>query len=118
MHRHAFDVDPNTQAFKNRRVLAYIDSGIPDGVQVDTNGNVYAGCGDGVQVKQYPLTMIDEPELKIVQVWNDEGTLLGKFFIDTVSANMVFAGDGRLVIMAETKVFLVHLAAKGFPLGG
>lgn len=97
---YAYDVDPQTQVFKNRRVFAYVDSGIPDGVQLDTNGNVYAGCGDGVQV------------------WNDEGTLLGKFFIGTISANMVFAGNGRLVILAETKVFLAHIAAKGFPLGG
>ncbi|TFK31125.1 hypothetical protein BDQ12DRAFT_585375, partial [Crucibulum laeve] len=59
----AFDVDKKTQMFKNRRVLAYIDTGIPDGLLVDTKGNIYAGCGDGVQV------------------WNDEGTLLGKFFI-------------------------------------
>jgi gluconolactonase len=31
---------------------------------------------------------------------------------------MVFAGPGRLVILAETKVFLAKIAAKGFPLGG
>jgi gluconolactonase len=48
------------------------------------------------------------------QVWNSEGTLLGKFFLGMVSANMVFAGDGRLVILAETKIFVAHIAAKGF----
>lgn len=48
--RYAFDVDATTQAFKNRRVFAYIDTGLPDGIQLDTNGNVYSGCGDGVQV--------------------------------------------------------------------
>lgn len=38
----------------------------------------------------------------------------GKFFIRTVSANMVLAGDGRLSIMApaETKVFVAMIAAK------
>ncbi|KAJ7596200.1 D-lactonohydrolase-like protein [Mycena floridula] len=97
---YAFDVDPTTHAFKNRRVLAYSDSGVPDGVQVDTQGNVYAGCGDGVHV------------------WNSQGTLLGKFFLNTTSANMVFAGPGRLVILAETKVFVAHIATSGFPLGG
>ncbi|KAJ6598463.1 calcium-dependent phosphotriesterase, partial [Mycena vulgaris] len=90
---YAFDVDSKTQVFKNRRVFAYADAGVPDGVQVDTDGNVYAGCGDGVQV------------------WNDEGTLIGKFFLGTTSANMVFAGKGRLVIMAETKIFLAQIAA-------
>lgn len=80
--------------FLNRRIFAYTDTGIPDGVQVDAAGNVYAGCGDGVQV------------------WSSGGTLLGKFFIETTSANMVFAGDGRLVIMAETKIFVAKIAAK------
>lgn len=97
---YAFDVDPHTHVFKNRRVLAYIDAGIPDGIQVDTKGNIYSGTADGVQV------------------WNSSGDLLGKFFLGTTSANMVFAGDGRLVILAETKVFLAKIAAKGFPLGG
>ncbi|KAH9475861.1 Lactonohydrolase oryL [Psilocybe cubensis] len=91
---YAFDVDPKSQAFFNRRIFAYTDTGIPDGVQVDAAGNVYAGCGDGVQV------------------WSPEGTLLGKFFIETTSANMIFAGDGRLVIMAETKIFVAKIAAK------
>ncbi|KAK0199834.1 D-lactonohydrolase-like protein [Desarmillaria ectypa] len=97
---YAFDVDPKTHAFKNRRVFAYVDSGVPDGIQVDTDGNVYSGCGDGVQV------------------WNNEGTLLGKFFLGMTSANMVFAGNGRLIILAETRVFLAKIAAKGIPLGG
>ena len=91
---YAFDVDPSTDVFTNRRVFAYVDTGVPDGVQVDAAGNVYAGCGDGVQV------------------WSPTGTLLGKFFIGTTSANMVFAGDGRLVIMAETKIFVAKIAAK------
>ncbi|KAJ6583029.1 calcium-dependent phosphotriesterase, partial [Mycena vulgaris] len=90
---YSFDVDSKTHAFMNRRVFAYADAGIPDGVQVDTDGNIYAGCGDGVHV------------------WNDEGTLIGKFFLGTTSANMVFAGKGRLVIMAETKIFLAQIAA-------
>lgn len=49
--RHAFDVDQKTQTFLNRRVLAYVDAGIPDGIEVDTNGNVYTACADGVQVR-------------------------------------------------------------------
>ncbi|KAJ7220538.1 calcium-dependent phosphotriesterase [Mycena pura] len=90
---YAFDVDPVSLAFKNRRIFAYSDAGVPDGVQVDTEGNVYAGCGDGVHV------------------WNSEGTLIGKFFLGSTSANMAFAGKGRLVIMAETKIFLAEIAA-------
>lgn len=89
-----FDVDPDTQEFLNRRVFAYTDAGIPDGVQLDAAGNVYSGCGDGTHV------------------WSPTGTLLGKFFIGSVTANMVFAGDGRLVIMGETSIFVAMIAAK------
>jgi len=91
---YAFDVDPDSQTFLNRRVFAYVDTGIPDGIQIDKNGNVYAGCGDGVQV------------------WNSQGTLLGKFFLGSVSSNFIFAGDGRLVILAETKIFFARIAAQ------
>ncbi|THH32201.1 hypothetical protein EUX98_g2002 [Antrodiella citrinella] len=95
---YAFDVDPKSQRFLNRRVFAYADTGIPDGVQLDTNDNVYSGCGDGVQV------------------WNSEGTLLGKFFLGSVSANMIFAGQGRLVILAEDAIYFAEIAASGFNL--
>ncbi|KAI1792325.1 D-lactonohydrolase-like protein [Ganoderma leucocontextum] len=91
---YAFDVDPKTSAFTNRRVFAFVDTGIADGIQLDAAGNVYAGCGDGAQV------------------WNSEGTLLGKFFLGTVSANLIFAGDGRLVILAETAIYFANIAAK------
>ncbi|EJT98527.1 calcium-dependent phosphotriesterase [Dacryopinax primogenitus] len=45
-----FDVDPLTQRFLNRRVFAYADTGIPDGIQLDALGNIYSGTGDGVQI--------------------------------------------------------------------
>ncbi|KAL8976283.1 MAG: hypothetical protein Q9205_007676, partial [Flavoplaca limonia] len=32
----------------NRRVFAYADTGAPDGIKCDVYGNVYAGCGDGI----------------------------------------------------------------------
>ncbi|CCM05302.1 uncharacterized protein FIBRA_07516 [Fibroporia radiculosa] len=92
---YAFDVDPKSQAYTNRRVFAYIDSGVPDGVQVDAKGNVYSACGDGVHV------------------WDEEGTLIGKFLIGTESANMVFAGKGKLVILAETAIYLAQIAVDG-----
>ncbi|KAF7321967.1 SGL domain-containing protein [Mycena kentingensis (nom. inval.)] len=93
---YAYDVHPTTQAFMNRRAFAFIDDGVPDGLQVDSDGNVYSGCGDGVQV------------------WAPDGTLIGKFFIGTTSANMAFAGPGRLIILAETAVYVAHIAARIF----
>jgi len=68
-------------------------------VQVDTKGNVWSGNGDGVHV------------------WNSDGVLLGKIFLNTTSANMVFAGKGRLVVLADTKVYLAKINAEGLDLG-
>jgi len=58
-------------------------------------GNVYAGCGDGVQV------------------WNPSGKLIGKIHLGEQSANFRFAGDGRMIIAAEENLYFATLAAKG-----
>lgn len=72
--------------------------GVPDGIHVDTEGNVYIGCGDGVQV------------------YDTSGKLLGKIYIGSVVANFQFAGRGRMVILAETELYYATLAAEGaFP---
>jgi gluconolactonase len=65
------------------------------GIHVDSNGNVYSGCGDGVRV------------------WNSSGKLLGKIFLGTGVANFNFAGTGRMILCAETKLFYVTLNATG-----
>ncbi|KAL4989956.1 hypothetical protein BDW68DRAFT_186089 [Aspergillus falconensis] len=48
----AFDlIIHNNQPFlANRRVFAMTDSGIPDGIKCDLDGNMYSGCGDGVNL--------------------------------------------------------------------
>lgn len=74
-------------------IIPLLSSGVPDGLKVDTSGNVYVGCGDGVHV------------------WNPDGDLLGKIFLGTGSANLAFAGDAGLVILAETKIFLAKFGA-------
>ncbi|KAH9837864.1 D-lactonohydrolase-like protein [Rhodofomes roseus] len=93
-----FDVNPKTQVFENKRVFAYIDAGVPDGIQLDKFGNVYSSCGDGVHV------------------WNHDGVLIGKFFVGQVSCNIVFAGDGNLIILSGDQVFLAEVAAGGIKL--
>ncbi|KIJ08996.1 hypothetical protein PAXINDRAFT_120077 [Paxillus involutus ATCC 200175] len=89
-----FDVDPATQSFKNRRVFAYVDSGYPDGIQLDTMGNVYSGCGEGTHV------------------WNSDGTLIGKFFLNSTSAQMIFTKSG-LVILDSEAIHLANIQAQG-----
>ncbi|KAH7890432.1 hypothetical protein F5I97DRAFT_1933750 [Phlebopus sp. FC_14] len=89
-----FDIDPVTQAFVNRRVFAYMDSGVPDGVQLDTMGNVYTGCGDGTEV------------------YDPKGTLIGKFFLNSTSAQMIFTKSG-LVILDEEAMYFANIQAQG-----
>ena len=52
----------------NRRLFAYADSGIPDGIKCDTAGNVYSGCPDGINV------------------WSPGGVLLGKIVISVLKS--------------------------------
>lgn len=87
----------------NRRLFSFTDSGAPDGIKMDTNDNVYAGCFDGIHV------------------WNKYGTLLGKilFRLDDSAtpdgcANFCFLPGGRIVGMSEDKMYLVEgLAVEG-----
>ncbi|GIJ86813.1 hypothetical protein Asppvi_005709 [Aspergillus pseudoviridinutans] len=62
-HIYAFDIVlPEGQTepqLVNRRVFAYAPGKMPDGIKCDTHGNVYAGCGDGIEV------------------WNPSGVLIG-----------------------------------------
>ncbi|KAK3723697.1 hypothetical protein LTR37_001578 [Vermiconidia calcicola] len=90
-----FAVSPTTGKFSDQTVFAFPSPGFPDGVHCDTNGNVYSGCGDGVQV------------------WNPAGVLIGKIFTGTTAANFAFGGQGRMVICGETELFYATLAATG-----
>ncbi|GJC87396.1 gluconolactonase [Colletotrichum liriopes] len=84
--------------WENRKTFAHTHARLPDGVHTDSNGNVYAGCNDGVHV------------------WNPSGKLVGKIYTGTVAANFQFAGDGRMVITGQTKLFYATLAASGVAL--
>ena len=68
------------------------------GVHTDSKGRVYTGAGDGVWV------------------YNPSGKLIGKIYTGTVAANFQFAGEGRMVITGQTKLFYVTLAASGAPI--
>lgn len=85
----------------NRRVFAYADNGAPDGIKCDLFGNVYAGCGDGINV------------------WNAGGMLIGKIQIEGGCANFCFGRNGEMWCFGETKLWRVKLAdgTKGALLG-
>ena len=75
----------------NRRVFAYADTGVPDGIKCDVFGNVYSGCGDGINV------------------WNSGGMLIGKIQIEGGCANFCFGRNGEIWAFAEHKLFRVKL---------
>ncbi|KAM0347758.1 hypothetical protein ACHAPU_004773 [Fusarium lateritium] len=77
----------------NRRVFAMADTGIPDGIKCDTDGNVYSGCGDGVNI------------------WSSGGILLGKILIEGGVANFCFGPNGLIFMLNEFKLWKAQLGS-------
>ncbi|KAJ5721566.1 uncharacterized protein N7483_009500 [Penicillium malachiteum] len=90
---YAFDLSTiSGQPFlTNRRVFAMPSDGIPDGLKVDQYGDVYAGCGDGVNV------------------WSSGGVLLGKILIKSGTSNFSFGKNGHMYILNENKIYRAQL---------
>ena len=90
---YAFDlVQYSGQPFLvNRRLFAMADTGIPDGIKCDTAGNIYSGCGDGVNV------------------WSSGGVLLGKILVDGGAANFCFGRGGQIFLLNEHRLWRVQL---------
>jgi gluconolactonase len=85
----------------NRRLFAMADTGAPDGIKCDLQGNVYSGCGDGVSI------------------WSSGGVLLGKILVEGGVANFCFGRDGELFLLNENKLWRAQLSTetKGALLG-
>lgn len=90
-----FDVRTETESGRethqlmNKRMFAWAFTKVPDGIKVDRSGNVYADYADGVMVS------------------SAQGIPAVKMFFPSLTNNFVHAGDGRLVVMDETSVYLV-----------
>ncbi|OMP84410.1 Gluconolactonase [Diplodia seriata] len=76
----------------NRRLFAFADAGVPDGIKVDLDGNVFSGCGDGVNV------------------WSPGGILLGRIKVDGGVANFCFGRSGELFLLNEQRLWRARLA--------
>ncbi|CAG7961365.1 unnamed protein product [Penicillium nalgiovense] len=76
----------------DRRVFAMADTGIPDGIKNDVFGNVYAGCGDGINT------------------WSAGGVLLGKIIVENGASNFAFGRNGELFIMNENRLLRAQLS--------
>jgi gluconolactonase len=68
-----------------------------DGVDVDTNGNIYVGCGDGVHI------------------FSPTGLLLGKILTPSAISNFAFGGeDGKTLFMtSEHALYRIELLVAG-----
>ncbi len=85
---YAFDI-VEQKSLAGRRTFAFADVGFPDGIHCDTDGNVWAGAGDGVHV------------------WNSEGVLLGKIFVGETSNNFAFA-PGKVFVFSNSRLWVVE----------
>ena len=75
--------------------------GVPDGIKCDCDGNVYSGCGDGINV------------------WAPDGILLGRILIAGGVANFCFGKGGEIFALNEHKLWRIRLRhdVKGALLG-
>ena len=80
-------------------VFAEIDEGLPDGIRMDAEGNLWSSARDGVHC------------------FASDGTLLGKILVPETVSNLTFGGpDGhRLFITATTSVYRVFVDVQGAP---
>ena len=86
---YAFDITHDAKRLTGRRTFAYSDNGIPDGLHTDTEGNVWAGCGDGIHI------------------WNPEGTLIGKIWVGITTANFAFL-PGAVMVFSNKQLWIVE----------
>ncbi|MCH7593305.1 MAG: SMP-30/gluconolactonase/LRE family protein [Chloroflexi bacterium] len=95
-HVRAFDVVDGVR-LENGRVICEISPHVPDGLRVDSDGNLYVAAGDGVQV------------------FTPEGEMLGKFLTPEVAANCCFGMADRrtLFICATSSVWMVRVKSTG-----
>lgn len=77
----------------NRRLFAFVEAGIPDGIKCDTDGRVYSGCGDGIHV------------------WSESGVPLGRFQIAGGVANFCFGRPGEIFALNEHHLWRVSIAS-------
>ena len=85
------------KSLTNGRVFAVIDPGVPDGFRLDIHGNLFTSSADSIQV------------------YDPNGTLLGKIMLPEVAANCTFGGPNknRLFIAATTSIYSITLNTQG-----
>jgi gluconolactonase len=95
-HIRAFKVEDSGR-LASGRIFADVSPGIPDGMRIDTDGNVWTSAGDGVHCLAA------------------DGTLLGKIRVPESVANLCFGGPARnrLFICGHSSLYAVYVNARG-----
>jgi gluconolactonase len=95
-HVRSFKVDAEGR-LSGGKVFVEIEPGIPDGLRIDVEGNLWVAAGDGVHC------------------YAPGGSLLGKILIPEAVANIAFGGPkrNRLFITATTSLYSVFLGISG-----
>ncbi|HKQ30222.1 MAG TPA: SMP-30/gluconolactonase/LRE family protein [Burkholderiales bacterium] len=96
-HVRVFKVNGKTGTLQGGNVFATINPGVPDGLRVDTDGNVWISAGDGVHC------------------YAPNGKILGKVKVPEPVANLVFGGPkrNRLFITATSSLYACYVTAAG-----
>jgi gluconolactonase len=85
--------------FAEARAWVKPGDGVPDGLKIDVNGNVFATGPGGVHV------------------FAPDGTRLGRIITDVPTANVAFGEDGAtLFITANHRVLRMRTRTRGMPL--
>jgi gluconolactonase len=95
-HIRVFSVDGQGK-LSGGEVFAEVSPGIPDGLRVDRQGNIWTSAADGVHC------------------YAPDGVRLGKILVPELVSNLTFGGPkrNRLFITATTSLYAVYVAATG-----
>jgi gluconolactonase len=99
----AYDV--SGARLSNRRKLIDAGPGTPDGLRLDTDGNLWVGWGMG------------EEGLDGVHVFDPTGKRIGRIDLPERCANLCFGGArrNRLFMAASTSLYALYVNAQGVP---
>jgi sugar lactone lactonase YvrE len=94
---YAYDVVDEGKNVSNQRLFTKVSPGFPDGMRLDSKGNIYVGALDGIQV------------------FNPSGKLIGKILMPKETANLTFGGKDNniLFICSSNSVWAIKLNARG-----
>ncbi len=95
-HIRVFEVTEDGR-LRGGRVFCEVSPGVPDGMRIDTDGNLWTSSWGGIQV------------------WSPDATLLGEIVMPEKVANLTFGGPrkNRLFIAAHTGLYMVYVGISG-----